>query len=129
MRELTDGACTKTDYHIGLVVGEALEVAPQRSFFGGDGKRIIRQRVMVETDRLIPRRNEQPMAELCLIELLLGIRQSAAINLPLTRNEVRDVGISEQRDPFWSKPDRFDQGSLQLLRALVRQAVHQVEIE
>ena len=84
---------------------------------------------MVETDRLIALVREIFISLACHRKARVFVRQGAFINHPLACDQVRHMGIAKKRDPVGTKQACILKRIGKILLTLMRQAIHQIEVE
>src|SRR5690606_23924064 len=86
-----------------LVIGEALEIAAQASVGRRSLERVAGKREMIEPDGAITGSDELPMTELRHRKTLCLPGERSLVDAALPRDQMRDVGIPEQRDAVGSE--------------------------
>ena len=125
--EGTDRACPHADQDAGIVIGEALEIAPQPAPSRRLRHAVAGQREMIETDRPIAARHELGMPQRRHGEALLHIRQRAGIDPALTREQARHMRIAKQCNARGHHAHGRFQCRGQIVERLARQSVHEVK--
>ncbi len=127
--KVADRAGPKTDQDLRRVFGETLEVAAQAAARRRLRERIARSGEMVEPDRIIAGIDQHAMRQGRLRKALRRPRQPVRDDTSLARYEVRDVRIAEHREPVGPHRDALDDAGAQALLGLLRQAIHEIEID
>src|SRR5690606_20837010 len=107
----------------------ALEIAAQASVGRRSLERVAGKREMIEPDGAITGSDELPMTELRHRKTLCLPGQRSLVDAALPRDQMRDVGIPEQRDAVGSEILRAVERVGQVVARLAWQPVHQVEVE
>jgi hypothetical protein len=123
-RELLDRRCAQADQHLGLVIRKALKVAPHPTQHRRLRQRVARQGEVVETDGKITASEQELVPADSLGKALGAAGQRPRIDPALARDQVRHMGISEQRDTVGREIRGQGERIVQVLPRLARQAVH-----
>ncbi len=127
--EQADGAGAETQDHVGGIVGESLEIAPQAPLLGCHGERVARQCEMVKSHRRVARPGQALEAECSMFEALPHVGKLAPVDPALTGDDRRQVSIAEQGDALRGEPQRFAERGVKIGARLAWQTVHEVNVQ